>query len=94
MAKADTPEKTNAPEQKQPRLTPVAAAALFGGTMAAAAGAYFGTRAIARRNREQNGRPLNSVMATAITACDLAHDKPPAEPAAASKPGVPPKPSV
>ena len=53
----------------------LAAAALFGGAMAAGAGAYFGTRALARRNRETNGRPINSVMAAAITACDLAHDK-------------------
>ena len=65
--------------RKDARLTPVAAAALFGGTMAAAAGAYFGTRALARRNRAENGRPINSVMAAAITACDLAHDKRSAE---------------
>ncbi|HWH22659.1 MAG TPA: hypothetical protein VNT25_05130 [Allosphingosinicella sp.] len=57
------------------KVSPVAAAALFGGTVAAAAGAYFGTRALARKNREKDGRPINSVMATAITACDLAHSK-------------------
>ncbi|MBA3676208.1 MAG: hypothetical protein H0W74_02235 [Sphingosinicella sp.] len=79
MADFAAPEKTETRANKQPRLAPVAAAALFGGTMAAAAGAYFGTRALARRNREQNGRPINSVMATAITACDLAHDKQPPE---------------
>ena len=61
------------------RINPVTAAALFGGTMAVAAGAYFGTRALARKNRQQDGRPLNSVLATAITACDLAHPKAGAE---------------
>lgn len=89
----DTPEDAKKAD-KQPRLTPVAAAALFGGTMAAAAGAYFGTRALARRNREQNGRPINSVMAAAITACDLAHDKQPAEARAAQEPSTPTEPST
>jgi len=56
-------------------INPVMAAALVGGGFAAAAGAYFGTRALARKNREKDGRPLNSVLATAITACDLAHSK-------------------
>ena len=56
--------------------SPVATAALVGGAIAATAGAaYFGTRAIARRNARGDGKPVNSVMANAITACDLAHKK-------------------
>jgi hypothetical protein len=94
MAEADTPDETRSASDKPARLTPVAAAALFGGTMAAAAGAYFGTRALARRNREQNGRPINSVMAAAITACDLAHDKQPAEPREDTGQGTQPDTSV
>ncbi|MDQ3139693.1 MAG: hypothetical protein M3Q15_03095 [Pseudomonadota bacterium] len=73
------------------KLSPIVAAALFGGTMAAAAGAYFGTRALARRNREKDDRPLNSVMAAAITACDLAHVK---EPGIETEPRVPSEPAV
>ena len=57
------------------RLNPYMAAALVGGAVAATAGAYYGTRALARKNCDRSGRPLNSVMATAITACDLAHEK-------------------
>lgn len=72
-------------------INPIVAAAFFGGTVAAAAGAYFGTRALARKNREENGRPLNAVMATAITACDLAHDK---EPAVATEPATPREPAI
>jgi hypothetical protein len=76
MAGDDISKAPKSTFRKEARLTPVAAAALFGSTMVAAAGAYFGTRALARRNRAENGRPINSVMAAAITACDLAHDKP------------------
>ena len=46
-------------------------AALIGGTVAAGAGAFLGARAIARRNSAGTGQPLNSVMETAITACDV-----------------------
>ena len=46
-------------------------AALIGGAVAAGAGAFVGTRAIARRNGARAGKPLNSVMETAITASDL-----------------------
>lgn len=46
-------------------------AALIGGAVAAGAGAFVGTRALARRNGAKEGRPLNSVMETAITATDL-----------------------
>ena len=50
---------------------PLAAAAIVGGALAATAGAYLGTRALARRNGAREGKPVNSVMAAAITACDL-----------------------
>jgi hypothetical protein len=80
------------PELDRPSgINPIIAAALFGGTVAAAAGAYFGTRALARRNRAESGRPLNSVMATAITACDLAHGEG-AKPPVSAKPAVPAEP--
>lgn len=46
-------------------------AALIGGTVAAGAGAYVGARALARRNGARTGHPLNAVMETAITACDV-----------------------
>lgn len=46
-------------------------AALIGGTVAAGAGAFMGARALARRNKAKTGQPLNSVMETAITACDM-----------------------
>jgi hypothetical protein len=62
-------------EDRDVGFNALTAAALFGGAVTAAAGAYFGTRALARKNREKDGRPLNSVMAAAITACDLAHPK-------------------
>jgi hypothetical protein len=90
-----TEESVSSPDEapSQARLNPIAAAALFGGTVAAAAGAYFGTRALARKNREKDGRPLNSVMATAITACDLAHAKD-VEPTTATEPRVPAEPAV
>ena len=58
-------------------FNPLTAAAVFGGAVAAGAGAYLGTRALARKNREKDGRPINSVMAAAITATDLAQDKEP-----------------
>jgi hypothetical protein len=50
------------------QMHPVATAAIIGGGAAAAAGAFFGGRALARK---RDGR-MNSVMETAITACDLA----------------------
>lgn len=85
MDSRDRPSQPgNADEPKEESgFNPLTAAALVGGAVAAGAGAYLGTRALARRNREKDGRPINSVMATAITACDLAHDK---EPAAATPP--------
>jgi hypothetical protein len=50
---------------------PLTTAALVGGAIAATAGAYLGTRALARRNGASEGNPVSSVMAAAITACDL-----------------------
>ena len=69
--------------------SPMATAALVGGAIAATAGAYLGTRALARRNATKDGRPVNSVMANAITACDLAHSTP-----AEQEPAVPAEPTV
>jgi hypothetical protein len=57
---------------------PLTTAAVIGGAVAATAGAYLGTRALARRN----GKKVNSVLATAITACDLARRQQDAEPPA------------
>ncbi len=53
---------------------PLTTAAMIGGALAAGAGAYLGTRALARRNCDKNGK-VSSVMATAITATDLAQKK-------------------
>lgn len=63
---------------------PLTTAALIGGAVAATAGAYLGTRALARRNGGSDGKPVNSVMATAITACDLAQRQNGPEPTAAA----------
>lgn len=61
---------------------PLTTAAIIGGAIAATAGAaYLGTRALAGRNRK-DGKPLNSVMAAAITACDLSHGSDRPEPSA------------
>ena len=56
------------------RWHPLAAAAVVGGALAATAGAYVGTRALARRNGAKDGK-VSSVMATAMTACDVAQSK-------------------
>jgi hypothetical protein len=66
-------------------LHPLKAAALVGGALAATAGAYYGTRALARRNAAAGGGKINSVMATAMTACDLAHSAPATTPKARSR---------
>jgi hypothetical protein len=47
---------------------PFAAAAIAGGAAAAAAGAVMGARALARRNGAREGKPVNPVLAAAITA--------------------------
>jgi short-subunit dehydrogenase len=66
------------------QMHPVATAAIIGGAAAAAAGAFFGPRALAARRRE--GKPINSVMETAITACDLAAAQALSEPPAPVEP--------
>jgi hypothetical protein len=50
-------------------------AALLGGAVGAAAtaGAVWSARAIARRNGAAEGQPINAVLKTAATACELAH---------------------
>ena len=52
-------------------------AALLGGAVGAAAGATAGAvwsaRAIARKNGAGDGRPINAVLKTAATACELSH---------------------
>ena len=62
---------------------PLATAAIIGGAVAATAGAYLGTRALARRNAGKDGKPVNSVLATAITALSLAPKKQEPQPSAA-----------
>ena len=52
---------------------PLAAAAIVGGAAAATAGAFLGARALARRNAGPDGRPINSVLKSAITACEAAN---------------------
>ena len=68
------------------QMHPVATAAIIGGAAAAAAGAFFAPRALAARKRE--GKPLNSVMETAITACDLAAAQALSEPATPVEPPI------
>jgi hypothetical protein len=58
------------------QIHPLKAAALVGGALAATAGAYYGSRVLARRN---SGK-VNSVMATAITAQDVAPATPETKP--------------
>jgi hypothetical protein len=61
---------------------PLTTAAMIGGAIAAAgAGAYLGRRALARKNCDRNGK-LSPLMATAITATDLANRKGSDEPSA------------
>ena len=71
-----TPDSGAAPEAVVvgSRWHPLAAAAVVGGALAATAGAYVGTRALARRNGAKDGK-VSSVMATAMTACDVAQKK-------------------
>ncbi len=92
MAEGDrlrNPGSTTGESKEEAGFNPLTAAAVLGGAVAAGAGAYLGTRALARRNREKDGRPINSVMAAAITATDLAQDKKPGAPAQAAAPAEP-----
>jgi hypothetical protein len=54
------------------KRSPLAAAAIAGGAAAAAAGAVLGARALARRNGACEGKPVNQVLAAAITATEAA----------------------
>ena len=78
--------------------SPIKAAALVGGAVAATAGAWLGSRAIAQRNARADGRPVNSVMANAITACDVARartaPRTPREPSVEAEPPIPMGPRV
>ena len=51
---------------------PYATAAIVGSAAAGAAGAFLGARALARRNAGADGK-VNSVMKSAITACEAAN---------------------
>ncbi len=85
----DNPGGTGDDSKEEAGFRPLTAAAVIGGAVAATAGAYLGTRALARRNREKDGRPINSVMAAAITASALDPDKEaavPSEPPALAEP--------
>lgn len=77
---------------------PIKAAALVGGAVAATAGAWLGARAIAQRNARPDGRRVNSVMANAITACDVSHKRTapptPHEPSVEAEPPIPAEPRV
>ena len=72
---------------------PLTTAAIIGGAVAATAGAYLGTRALARRN-SRDGRQVNSVMKAAITATDMANCQAGKEPDVASEPKVPAEPKL
>lgn len=52
------------------KRSPLTAAAIAGGAAAAAAGAVLGARALARRNGAREGKPVNQVLAAAITATE------------------------
>ena len=54
------------------RRRPLTAAAMAGGAAVAATGAFIGARALARRNGARDGKPLNPVLASAITAREAA----------------------
>ncbi len=54
------------------KRSPFTAAAIAGGAAAAAAGAVLGARALARRNGAREGKPVNQVLAAAITATEAA----------------------
>lgn len=54
------------------KRSPLTAAAIAGGAAAAVAGTVLGARAIARRNGAREGKPVNQVLAAAITATEAA----------------------
>ena len=71
------------------KRNPFTAAAIAGGAAVAAAGAVYGARALARRNGARDGKPVNPVLAAAITATEAkaACEKAP-EPSTALEPGA------
>jgi hypothetical protein len=70
------------------KRSPLTAAAIAGGAAAAAAGAVLGARALARRNGAREGKPVNQVLAAAITATEAAAACQQApDPATAPEPG-------
>jgi hypothetical protein len=82
---SDDPEQDSTPPEAVVAGSgwhPLTTAAVVGGALAATAGAYLGTRALARRNGAKDGK-VSSVMATAMTAFDLAQRKNKVEPNAA-----------
>jgi hypothetical protein len=86
MAEGDRGDEGSPPAEKVAggsQWHPLTTAAVIGGALAATAGAYLGTRALARRNEGGDGKPVNSVMAAAITALDLAQRQSGPEPSAA-----------
>lgn len=52
------------------KRSPLTAAAIAGGAVAAVAGTVLGARALARRNGAREGKPVNQVLAAAITATE------------------------
>jgi len=73
------------------KRSPLTAAAIAGGAAAAAAaaGAVLGARALARRNGAREGKPVNQVLAAAITATEAkAACQQPPEPSTAPEPGA------
>ena len=54
------------------KRSPLTAAAIAGGAAAAVAGTVLGARALARRNGAREGKPVNQVLAAAITATEAA----------------------
>lgn len=71
------------------KRSPLTAAAIAGGAAAAVAGTVLGARALAKRNGAREGKPVNPVLAAAITATEAkaACEQVP-EPATAAEPGA------
>jgi hypothetical protein len=67
----DEPKSAALKLAEEVRRHPFTAAAIVGSAAAASASVYLGARAMARRN-QGDGRSINSVMKSAITACEAA----------------------
>jgi hypothetical protein len=71
------------------KRSPFAAAAIAGGAAAAVAGTVLGARALARRNGAREGKPVNPVLAAAITATEAkAACQQPPDPTTKPEPGA------